>query len=372
VDYSELIGISCSAEEGYVQHIEERSHLRPHPASTTFLLFVPASVMTASMTSTDNTELTISCHQEWIWNAFAEAHVAFITTKSRDRACEWSLSRHIDLWPLDDVRCGDALWCTPDFLTAQNARMSSHGLTPLRMLTPQKDWPTRLGRELLGRSAVESTVGAVLNWGSYDDSGLADSTAPGGCAPWSQLVNGRVPDFPAAQRDLPVLQQALAHAPADSHILVSTHVPDIAEEWMVVVHRGCAIAAQGYCIHQPVGSRNIISVFDGAAFTEDNIEHAMQLAEAGAKRLDIDSVVMNIAFRSDSRALVLEALPTWCTPLYAYPAQATGQLLQAIADCSLPDEFNPAESSAGGDETDSQVFQPDSWMKRCYASRFAN
>ncbi|MEE8725091.1 MAG: hypothetical protein SOI15_03355 [Bifidobacterium crudilactis] len=240
------------------------------------------------------------------------------------------------------------------------------------MLTPQKDWPTRLGRELLGRSAVESTVGAVLNWGSYDDSGLTDGAAPGGCAPWSQLVNGRVPDFPAAQRDLPVLQRALAHAPADARILVSTHVPDIAEEWMVVVHCGHAIAAQGYCIHQPVGSRNIISVFDGAAFTEGNIEHAIQLAEAGAKRLNIDSVVMNIAFRSDSMALVLEALPTWCTPLYAYPAQATGQLLQAIADCSLPDEFNGAEASVGGDETDSRVFQADSWMKRCYASRFAN
>ncbi|MCI1636450.1 hypothetical protein [Bifidobacterium sp.] len=323
------------------------------------------------------TVLTIACHQQWIWDAFQD-----VFGQSQQQGLQvggvTQLRHHIDLWPLEDIRCHDQLWATPAFVIAQNAKMQAAGLDPMLMLTPQYSWPTLLGRKLLGRAALVTNPETVLNWDSFEDSGIAELRDQSYVSeaqqqqPWSQLVNGRVPDFPAAQRDLSALQQALKHAPAHSHILISAHTPDIAEEWMVTVHHSHAIATQGYCTHNPPGSTEILSIFDGAQFTQSNIPMVEEVAEEAARRLNIVSAVFNIAVCGNATAIVLEALPTWCTPPYRYAHTSSDALLCAVADCSLPKDatFEHDRSQVAIDTQ--QIFHPDPWMEQSFAKRFLN
>jgi hypothetical protein len=334
------------------------------------------------------TDCTIVCQQDWIWDAFTAPSDAGMTP-SNGAPAEPSgamrnprkLRRSLGLWPIDDLRNGDALWAPPAFLIAQNARMRSRGLDPMLMLAPPQRWPGILGMSLMGRTAITARASTILQWKSYREAGIPErdphrDSVNAGARPWSQLANGRVDTFPAAQRSLEDLQSALAQAPADSLILVSEHVADITEEWMVAVHDGHAIASSGYCVHDPSDSRSVLSVFDGARFANEHRMPAEELAVRAASRMTVRSTVLNIAFRMDSSALVLEALPMWCTPPYAYSRSQTDQLLMSISGCSLRVPASTARSAHGLVTHDnlpveeSHLYRPDPWMEERFGARF--
>jgi hypothetical protein len=153
-------------------------------------------------------------------------------------------------------------------------------------------------------------------------------------------------------------------------VLISEHIPDITEEWMVVVHRFRAIATHGYCIHQAQSGRQVLSVFDGAKFAESNISRVEAAAQEAARRLNIISAVFNIAISANSGVLVLEPLPSWCTPPYEYGADATEALLEAIAVCSLTPSGKVLHDQSEITIPTQQIFRPDPWMEQYFARRF--
>ena len=148
---------------------------------------------------------------------------------------------------------GGALWCAPAALVALDAWLRRHGLRPWQMRGPARGWLSGLPKRLTGRRIIDVTARELRGWSSF----------PGelGDLPWSQLWGGRVEGFNAARRDISTLQRALEGAPVGTPLTLQGHLTGIAEEWNVVIHRGKAVACNGYCIHMSPDSHHILTLF---------------------------------------------------------------------------------------------------------------
>ena len=209
-------------------------------------------------------------------------------------------------------------------------------------------WLDGLDQSLTGRRILTVTAATILAWHLLP-SGL-------GQRPWSQLAAGRVSGLPAARRTLEDLQGNLRTAPPQSLIRIQAHLPDVHEEWRVIVDRGRIAASSGYCLHEGEGSRAITTVFDGAVFDSRHRRIAEDCALQAAKGQSPAPISVDLAFlRGSDRPLVLEGNPVWCAAPYNYGSQGMVSFLKAIAACRT-DPANP--------------YQPDPWMLREFGGRF--
>ena len=192
------------------------------------------------------------------------------------------------------------------------------------------------------------TAETILNWRRLP-SGL-------GQRPWSQLAAGRVSGLPAARRTLEDLQSGLLTAPAQSMIRLQTHLPDIHEEWRVIVDGDQIVASSGYCLHEGEGSRAITTIFDGAIFEPRHRAIAENCALRAANGRSPAPISVDLAFlRGSDCPLVLEGNPVWCAAPYAYGPQGMVSFLKVVAACRT-DPVDP--------------YQPDPWMLREFSGRF--
>ncbi|AKV55861.1 ATP-grasp domain-containing protein [Bifidobacterium actinocoloniiforme] len=283
-----------------------------------------------------------------------ENWISEIISQTLDQAggAAWSLRAQNGLAPPDGLSQADALWIAPALLIASNAWLTAWGSEPLRLPSPRATWLAELAQvapELAGRRIVAAPAKRILGWRSLP-SGLGDR-------PWSQLAQGRVLAFRAAQRSLPELQASLATAPPDSLIQLSSHIPDISEEWRVLLDAGRPIAASGYCLHDPAGGRRIVSVFDGAHFDPARRAAALQAAQAAASAGGLTSGAIDLAFTQSGPPIILEANPLWCAAPYAYGPQGMAAYLDALQSS----QADPREPP----------YAPDPWMRRSFSRRYA-
>lgn len=268
-------------------------------------------------------------HSEWIAQTVIEQ-------LSKDS--HWHLDWQNGLSPTSSIKAGDALWIDPGLLIAQNAWLKSLGHPQLKMLSPPANWLTFLDRNLLGRTVLVAKVEDIRSW--------SELPRELGVRPWSQVAGGRVPTFSAARRNLVQLQEGLKQAPRDSLIQISGHLEAIDQEWRVVILDGRAVASSGYCRHKGPDSRDIITVFDGAHFSENMRAPAEEAAIFAARQGGIDAVCLDIAFlasatseagRKSVHPLVLEANPAWCCSPYNYGLDGTEGFMAAIQAGRIPE-----------------------------------
>lgn len=258
------------------------------------------------------------------------------------------LHHHHGFGPVREVGVKEAIWITPGLLIAQNAWLASQGRPSWVLSAPPTMWLDGLDQPLTGRRILTVTAETILTWRRLP-SGL-------GKRPWSQLAVGRVSGLPAARRTLENLQSDLRTAPARSLIRIQTHLPDIHEEWRVIIDRGRIAASSGYCLHEGEDSRVITTVFDGAVFDPRHRTIAEDCALQAAKGRSPAPISVDLAFlRGSNRPLVLEGNPVWCAAPYAYGPQGMTSFLKAVAVCRT----NPVNP-----------YQPDSWMLRDFGGRF--
>ena len=258
------------------------------------------------------------------------------------------LHHHYGFGPIREVGAKEAVWITPGLLIAQNAWLASHGRPSWLLSAPPTRWLDELDKSLTGRRILTVTAEAILNWRRLP-SNL-------GQRPWSQLADGRVSGLPAARRNLEDLQNALRAAPPQSLIRIQTHLPDIHEEWRIIVDRGRIAASSGYCLHEGEDSRAITTIFDGAVFDPRHRTIAEDCALQAARSRCSAPISVDLAFlRSSDRPLVLEGNPVWCASPYAYGPQGMASFLKAVAACRT-DPVDP--------------YQPDPWMLREFGGRF--
>ncbi len=258
------------------------------------------------------------------------------------------LHHHHGFGPIRDVGVKEAIWITPGLLIAQNAWLVSRGRPSWALSAPPTMWLDDLDQSLTGRRILTVTAETILTWRQLP-SGL-------GQHPWSQLAAGRVSCLPAARRNLEDLQSKLRTAPAQSLIRIQTHLPDIQEEWRVIINRGRIAASSGYCLHEGEGSRAITTIFDGAVFDPKHRTIAEDCALQAAKGRSSAPISVDLAFlRGSDRPLILEGNPVWCAAPYAYGPQGMISFLKAVADCRA-DPVDP--------------YQPDPWMAREFSDRF--
>ena len=258
------------------------------------------------------------------------------------------LHHHHGFGPIRDIGVKEAIWITPGLLIAQNAWLVSHGRPSWALSAPPTMWLDDLDQSLTERRILTVTAETILTWHRLP-SGL-------GQRPWSQLAAGRVSGLPAARRNLEDLQSKLRTAPAQSLIRIQTHLPDIQEEWRVIINRGRIAASSGYCLHESEGSRVITTIFDGAVFDPKHRAIAEDCALQAAKGRSSAPISVDLAFlRGSGRPLILEGNPVWCAAPYAYGPQGMISFLKAVADCQT-DPVDP--------------YQPDPWMVREFAGRF--
>lgn len=261
-------------------------------------------------------------HSEWI----AQTMIQQLRKDSH-----WHLAWQDGLAPSSGIKVGDALWIDPGLLIAQNVWLKSLGRPQLKMLSPPANWLTFLDKSLLGRTVLVAKAEDIRGW--------SELPREVGVRPWSQVAGGRVPTFSAARRNLTQLQKDLKQAPQDSLIQISGHLEAIDQEWNVVILHGRAVASSGYCHHMGPDSREIITVFDGAHFSQNMRAPAEKIAVYAAQQGGIDAVCMDIAFlASDSsnatwksmRPIVLEANPAWCCTPYDYGHDGVEGFMAAI------------------------------------------
>ena len=310
-------------------------------------------------------------------------------TCGRGGGDRWHVERSSGLWPLTDCDDRDALWIPSGLLVAQNAWFAARGHRPLSLAGPPDDWLAGVDRSLTGRAVIACSVSRIRTM----------RTLPGelGDAPWSQLCGGRIPGFRAARRTVDELRQAVAGAPADSLIQLSGHLPDIREEWCVVVrtvtpsagesrsgsgghpplrhmtfrHLTRAVASGGYCVHDPSGGHTILTVFDGARFDPRNRARAEQLAVRTADDTGLVSASIDVAFARSGDAYVLEADPVWCSAPYAYSPKGMRGFVNAVADSRLHRDADGVVRTRSGLPTPrDQIFKPDPWLIEAYANRY--
>ena len=258
------------------------------------------------------------------------------------------LHHHHGFGPIQEVGVKEAIWITPGLLIAQNVWLASHGRPSLVLSSPPTLWLDELDQSLTGRRILTVTAETILTWRRLP-SGL-------GQRPWSQLAAGRVSGLPAARRTLADLQHDLRTAPAQSLIRIQTHLPDIHEEWRVIIDKDRIAASSGYCLHEGENSRTITTVFDGAVFNPRHQRIAEDCALQAAKGQSPAPISVDLAFRRGSdQPLVLEGNPVWCAAPYAYGSQGMISFLKAVAACRT----NPVDP-----------YQPDPWMLREFGGRF--
>ena len=258
------------------------------------------------------------------------------------------LHHHHGFGPVREVGVKEAIWITPGLLIAQNAWLASHGCPSWTLSAPPTLWLDELDQSMTERRILTVTAETILNWRRLP-SGL-------GQRPWSQLAAGRVSGLPAARRTLEGLQNDLRTAPAQSLIRIQTHLPNIHEEWRVIIDRDRIAASSGYCLHEDEGSRAITTVFDGAIFDPRHRTIAENYALQAAKGRSPAPISVDLAFlRGSDRPLVLEGNPVWCAAPYAYGPQGMVSFLKAVATCRT-DPVDP--------------YQPDPWMLREFGGRF--
>ena len=296
----------------------------------------------------DSTALICSVitHEEWIPRVMAEQIDSCSKDPHRQRSI--ILHHHHGFGPVREVGVREAIWITPGLLIAQNAWLASQGRPSWALSAPPTMWLDGLDQSLIGRRILTVTAETILTWRRLP-SGL-------GQRPWSQLAAGRVSDLPAARRTLEDLQSHLRMAPAQSLIRIQTHLPDIHEEWRVIVDRGRIAASSGYCLHEGEDSRVITTVFDGAVFDSQHRKIAENCALQAAKGRSPAPISVDLAFlRGSDRPLILEGNPVWCATPYAYGPQGMVSFLKAVAACRT-DPVDP--------------YQPDPWMLREFGGRF--
>ncbi|WEV42432.1 hypothetical protein OZX57_02970 [Bifidobacterium sp. ESL0682] len=336
----------------------------------------------------------------------------------------WNLACDYGFQPEQNIADEDAVWIAPDLLIALNAWRRRHNMPSLLFEAPTADWLSSLPVELTGRKAVTTTVSDIQNWTAFPKRF--------GERPWSQLGNGRVPEFRAARRTLPVLQHDLQNAPDDSSISINTHIPSITEEWCIIIHNGIAVASSGYCIHTSDApeSHDILTVFDGAQFHEEYRALAESQATAAAQISQLNNASIIVGFRDldvmptdkawanqnksevntslpdthlttlhhssirslasetdavpdtslpstsaqSPAAFVIEADPIWCTTPYPFhTAEETHAFLQAIADSRIqhqPAGTSQTQSRHSQTVQAENVYSPDPWMVRHNAHRY--
>ena len=258
------------------------------------------------------------------------------------------LHHHHGFGPVREVGVKEAIWITPGLLIAQNAWLASQGRPPWTLSAPPTLWLDELDQSLTERRILTVTAETILTWRRLP-SGL-------GQRPWSQLAAGRVSGLSAARRTLEGLQNDLRTAPAQSLIRIQTHLPNIHEEWRVIIDRDRIAASSGYCLHEDEGSRAITTVFDGAIFDPRHRTIAENCALQAAKGRSPAPISVDLAFlRGSDRPLVLEGNPVWCAAPYAYGPQGMVSFLKAVATCRT-DPVDP--------------YQPDPWMLREFGGRF--
>ena len=258
------------------------------------------------------------------------------------------LHHHHGFGPVREVGVKEAIWITPGLLIAQNAWLASQGRPSWALSAPPTLWLDELDQSLTERRILTVTAETILTWRRLP-SGL-------GQRPWSQLAAGRVSGLPAARRTLEGLQNDLRTAPAQSLIRIQTHLPNIHEEWRVIIDRDRIAASSGYCLHEDEGSRAITTVFDGAIFDPRHRTIAENYALQAAKGRSPAPISVDLAFlRGSDRPLVLEGNPVWCAAPYAYGPQGMVSFLKAVATCRT-DPVDP--------------YQPDPWMLREFGGRF--
>ena len=258
------------------------------------------------------------------------------------------LHHHHGFGPVREVGVKEAIWITPGLLIAQNAWLASQGRPSWALSAPPTLWLDELDQSLTERRILTVTAETILTWRRLP-SGL-------GQRPWSQLAAGRVSGLSAARRTLEGLQNDLRTAPAQSLIRIQTHLPNIHEEWRVIIDRDRIAASSGYCLHEDEGSRAITTVFDGAIFDPRHRTIAENCALQAAKGRSPAPISVDLAFlRGSDRPLVLEGNPVWCAAPYAYGPQGMVSFLKAVATCRT-DPVDP--------------YQPDPWMLREFGGRF--
>ena len=250
----------------------------------------------------------------------------------------WHLAWQDGLAPSSSIKVGDSLWIDPGLLIAQNAWLKSLGRPQLKMLSPPAEWLTFLDRSLLGRTVLFAKAEDIRGW--------SELPSEVGVKPWSQVAGGRVPTFSAARRNLTQLHEDLKQAPHDSLIQISGHLEAIDQEWSVVILHGRAVASSGYCQHMSPDSREVITVFDGAHFSQNMRALAEKTAVYAARQGGIDAVCLNIAFVASSssnaiskpmRPVVLEANPAWCCAPYDYGHDGIKGFMAAIQAGRIPE-----------------------------------
>lgn len=330
----------------------------------------------------------------------------------------WDFNHDNGLAPSRDLDDGDPVWITPNLLIALNAFRAAGNEEPIALEAPSNGWMGRLPADLLGRASMTTSVADILTW-THIPAGL-------GAEPWSQLDQGRVPEFRAARRDLATLRHDLAGAPADSAITVSAHIPGIIEEWCVIVHDGEAVASCGYCVHLDADDgHGIATIFDGATFHEEYKGLVERTAERAARLGGLGNASVIVGFvpaaaknectprhshgisasptnatangpaaklanepasefagkatdrPSDNRAgepaaYVIEADPVWCTTPYPFDSDAEIQgFLEAIADSRLArDADGTYRHPDGRPAAAANVYSPDPWMLRLNHRRY--
>ena len=285
----------------------------------------------------------------WIGEQMAALAQPTVSQGSR----QWHITVDRGLEPVNDLDADDALWIAPGLLIALNDWRIASGMQAIELASPPAEWITRLPERLLGRTVVLSTAAQVRSW--------SDMPSELGTKPWSRIANGRVDEFPAARRDLASLHRALSDAPADSRIELDAHIPNIAEEWSILISQGAVAGSSPYCVHQPSGSRTIITVFDiddihepaqhtssPATFDESHRALAVEAARQAAVAAHISDASVLIAFREDcDQPVILEIDPVWCSTPYPYRAQPASPPTHGVSHPSVPEHPQDSQLTSG-------------------------
>lgn len=293
----------------------------------------------------------VVCPQTWVSDTMS-------ATIAQNKQTTWKITACNGLTPIADLGRSDSLWISPGLLIAHEHWLTACGQKTLNLPAPSPYWLSQLfhnAPELTRRVVMTVTSQEINSWKQLPDAV--------GNQPWTQLAQGRVSAFQAARRSLPQLQDSLKQAPANSLIQLSEDLDDISEEWRIVIANGHSVAVSGYCIHQPVGSQHVLSVFDGAQFSSVNRAVAIQTAERAAAISGLQYATLDIAFikiNGTDEPTVLEINPLWCSAAYDYGTKGMEQFLNALAD---------SQNTTGASRTES-TWQPDPWMVQEFCHRY--
>ncbi|KFF31039.1 hypothetical protein [Bifidobacterium bombi] len=311
-------------------------------------------------------------------------------------ASPYSCVVHQGFEPIWDIDEHDALWIAPELLVALNSWLERQGKPALALEDPAAAKLETLPSVLVGRTCLTATVQQVLAWQYYPEQL--------GPRPWSQLHGGRIAGFRAARRTLAQIHDSLACAPRTSLIDLSAHIPDISEEWCVLIHGGKTAAISGYCRHLSTArqasnstehedTHTIATVFDAATFDASHRGAVLKTAQHTADAARIVDATLILAYTEDEGCapVVLEIDPVWCTAPYPFEYVSAGMpkeqrlqsgataFLNAIGDCRINAGDAPmkrrltseaAETYEHRKSRSAGIFRPDPWMQESYSRRY--